>query len=740
MSLDRRLRLSGYLTLALSCTALVYAEIPFLPDLQFCLAPLLTLLLLAWWVEGRWLLPNWGANLLGLLIAVGGSSWLVTQLTNDESLLSRVPLHLALLPYMGPLVMASLLVKVFRPREAGDFWRLQGLGLMQIGLGCVLDGGPEFGILMAAYLAGALACLGLRYRVSTFGERAALSSLGLLFFTVRWMLWIAVPAIVLFLVTPRRDSAAWEPLNNLRTGTNRTLVQGGGDEINLNGTGRIELDDEIALHLVAVDADGQPYSHLPVEQRWRGVVLDWYENGKWTQMHSLPDILRRSQRELPDFGPGQLFLTFTVPPRQPGSLVLAEPIQFGAPPSRLPVVTLTGEGRPRLFGELLGSVQPLKIKGRQEFQYRQVVPASNDPSRTFADGVHPGAYLENLVVLPPHLVPVLKMWTLELLRRLSQQSRYHLPASVRAALTKPPDSFLLEPDEFESVAVVLNDYLALAGEYTYTLELARRDISLDPVLDFLFNVKQGHCERYATALALMLRSLGIPARIVKGFHGLEAQGEGQYVVRHRQAHAWVEILVPHIPSRLPEFDWVGLDPTPMDSATSTPRFSLTRFWEGIERFCLESWRTRIVDYNADEQTDLWDSLMFDRRIAALVKLALVAMATLAVLGVWFVLRRPSRRRTARSRTADAVAFYLRFVRILERYAALRPRYGQTPREYGAMVQTFLQTRPELHALAELPLRVVELFYRVRFGGQTLREEERRALDVQLDRFAEALRC
>lgn len=62
-------------------------------------------------------------------------------------------MELAVLPYTGPLLMAALLVKVFRPRGPGDFWRLQGLGLMQVGLGCVLAAGPEFGGLLLAYLA-----------------------------------------------------------------------------------------------------------------------------------------------------------------------------------------------------------------------------------------------------------------------------------------------------------------------------------------------------------------------------------------------------------------------------------------------------------------------------------------------------------------------------------------------------------------------------------------------------------
>ena len=88
-----------------------------LPGLQVCLGPVLGLLLLAWWVDGRWSLPAWGANALGVLIAARVAVWLALHLSDSESWLSRVPMQLAVLPYTGPLLMAALLVRVFRPRR-----------------------------------------------------------------------------------------------------------------------------------------------------------------------------------------------------------------------------------------------------------------------------------------------------------------------------------------------------------------------------------------------------------------------------------------------------------------------------------------------------------------------------------------------------------------------------------------------------------------------------------------------
>lgn len=749
MPLKPWFRLSCYLTLALSCSALVFAETPFLPDLQICLLPVLALLLLGWWVEGRWRLPNWGANLLGAVIAAGGASWLATQLADNDSLLVRIPLHLALLPYMGPLLLAALLVKVFGSREAGDFWRLQGLGLTQIGLGCVLDGGPVFGSLMTAYLAVALVCLALRYRLAADRREGAPASAFATgwwsAFTLRWTLGIMLPALLLFLLTPRRDNGAWEPLNGLRSDS---LHFSGGEEMNLNDTGRIELDDAIAFQVVAVDSAGRPKVDLPGDQRWRGSVLDQYDNGKWRTAHRLPRMSRlHGQQKLPNFGADQFFLIFTVPPRQPGALVLAEPIRFGPPSARLPVEMLSDEDHSPLFHERAGSILPLPVNSRREHRYRQVVPGGGEGTRP-PEGVSIGHYSANLADPSVRLRPQLQAWTVDLLRRLAESPRYRLPEGVRAELDQPPQSFVIDPDHSEAVARALAEYLAGSGDFTYSLDMARKDLTLDPILDFLINVKQGHCERYATALALMLRSVGIPARLVKGFRGCEHLGDGHYIVRHRHAHAWVEILLPHhatvgtanVPAGGHLYDWLELDPTPPESTESVWHLSLAHLWEEIQRLGRTGWQSLIIGYNAEEQAELWDRLWPLRRPAILLRLGLAVIAMGVVLWMGLFLRRlRRRRRTNGVRPAGTTAFYQRLLHVLGSYTSLRPSVGQTPREYGAAAQTVLRGRPHLAVLAELPVRIVELFYRVRFGAQPLSEEERHALDAELARFAETLR-
>jgi hypothetical protein len=152
------------------------------------------------------------------------------------------------------------------------------------------------------------------------------------------------------------------------------------------------------------------------------------------------------------------------------------------------------------------------------------------------------------------------------------------------------------------------------------------------------------------------------------------------------------------------------------------------------------WRTLIIEYSAEEQTDLWNSLQSGERLATLLVLGLGGLIVVSVVAFFVLLRGLLRQRRKQSvRSTSPVAFYERLLHLLGRYAALRPTFGQTPLEYGQAAQQYLHSKPGLASWAELPLRVIELFYRVRFGGRSLSEEESLDLKSQLGLFAQALR-
>ena len=85
---------------------------------------------------------------------------------------------------------------------------------------------------------------------------------------------------------------------------------------------------------------------------------------------------------------------------------------------------------------------------------------------------------------------------------------------------------------------------ACAPDYGYTLELPQQEVA-DPLADFLFMRRKGYCEYFASAMAVMLRTLGIPSRLVTGFQmGVYNPISDLWVVRASDAHSWVEAWIP----------------------------------------------------------------------------------------------------------------------------------------------------------------------------------------------------
>src|SRR5439155_20806279 len=79
------------------------------------------------------------------------------------ALIDQLPSATWMLPYLGPLLMILIPAKLFRPKDDGDFWWLQLIGLIAVSLGCALTGDPLFGILLLGYVASGLWSLTLFY-------------------------------------------------------------------------------------------------------------------------------------------------------------------------------------------------------------------------------------------------------------------------------------------------------------------------------------------------------------------------------------------------------------------------------------------------------------------------------------------------------------------------------------------------------------------------------------------------
>jgi transglutaminase-like putative cysteine protease len=140
-------------------------------------------------------------------------------------------------------------------------------------------------------------------------------------------------------------------------------------------------------------------------------------------------------------------------------------------------------------------------------------------------------------------------------------------------------------------AAAIESYLS---RFKYTLDLPS-ERQKDPLSNFLFERKEGHCEYFASAMAIMLRTLGIPSRIVTGFHGGEFNElTGNYIIRAKDAHSWVEAYFPDV-------GWVTFDPTPAGAEPAVTVWTRLQLYVDAMR---EFWREWVVNYDFMHQQRL----------------------------------------------------------------------------------------------------------------------------------------
>jgi hypothetical protein len=758
--LDPQLHFLGHLALALSTTCLLESEMAFVPGLIMFLPLFYAFLWISYVSKGRRILATSVSNFLGVLISVLGCLWVFSKISRDAGTPQSLPMPTALVPFVGPILAFLVMLRLFGPKGRRDFWILQGMGMLQVSLACVLTTGTIFAFLFSSYLFSLVWIL-KRYQ-ATRGEvelstnplesRPSLRSMGL-FPSIGWTLVLGVFSVGIFLVTPRTDSASWNPL--LRFGQIRNVggagVTGFAEQMNLNKTGEIELNEDIAMTVSVTDMNDKPYSGLAFDQRWRGAVLEHYDNGVWNRRVMRKPVPKVIQKKLPYFGPEQLILHYELTPRKVGGLFLADPIRFNYsdPDARLPVVIDPPYQDMSFFYEQGSTVQYSMAvsKIRQPIGYKQVVPSRNQGERSVA--TLDNEFLGDLIT--PR-IGALEEWTLGVLGSIKEDPRYGLQkVTFPKGSVREQGRPSIESTYREVVARALSSYLSQSGDFTYTLEIKRVNPNVDPVVDFLLNVKKGHCERYASGLVLMLRSLGIPSRVIKGFRGCNYSDNGSYVIRNNQAHSWVEVLVPQLSSDgtfrqdkvsgRPIFDWLTLDPTPDTELLENQKFSFLRMIaEWVDR-AKAFWRDMIVDYNADQQAEFWYRLFpemsntnLQKLIASLPKIFLGIGFTLfagvgLVLGIPKLIAGIGSLRYVGQNPVRITYDKLKVFALMQ--LRMSPAPGETPLEFAAKLQAellHLQLEPRL---VMIPEKIARTFYAVRFGQADFSKNDSNQLATDL---------
>jgi protein-glutamine gamma-glutamyltransferase len=273
-------------------------------------------------------------------------------------------------------------------------------------------------------------------------------------------------------------------------------------------------------------------------------------------------------------------------------------------------------------------------------------------------------------------------------------------------------------------ALKLKHYLST--QYRYTLVI-KQESSLEPLEEFLFVRRSGNCEYFATAMAVMLRSVGIPARVAGGFQKGDWNPYGGYfMVRMKDAHSWVEAF-------LDGAGWVTFDPSPRAEAEEGffARSAVTFYVDALRM----RWYRYVVNWSLRDQVGVassvhrgaveWRGSLLGARqwLRAVPRWAVVAVAVLMVVAVWALWRHAPG--SARRMTAAAVPrFYIQALRALAR-RGFRRGATETAREFSQRVEGAAP------ALAAAVARITAAYERCRFGAGALSPDEAEVLDAVL---------
>ena len=336
----------------------------------------------------------------------------------------------------------------------------------------------------------------------------------------------------------------------------------------------------------------------------------------------------------------------------------------------------------------------------------------------------------------------------------------------------------------------LEHHFLTDNRFYYALGGIARKASLDPLEDFVRDQPGGHCEYFAGALAMMLRKTGIPSRVMVGYRldtELGHLGQQRYAVRQSDAHSWVEAYIP--PHEIPESlrngpyadwwrrgGWLRLDPT----APLREVMAQSGLWASWKYWATGFWNDYVINFTSDRQesslyipisdffislkerffdVNYWKTIIRDvlRRYADIFRslrqgewhgsdLVLLGLPPLILLTLVYVIFRVIRRvirelhsrkliREQRQRLAT-VGFYLRFEKILQKTGLIRLP-TETQREFARRSIPDLVSMagyPADLSLTDLPIRVVEAFYRVRYGNVALTSSETDEINAILSRL------
>lgn len=586
------------------------------------------------------------------------------------------------------------------------------LALLHLIAGTVLGGGLAYGLSFVGFLIltpGALVLSHLRREVEGNYRQGARDRTGLpvdvprilrsrrvigrpfLLFTCLLSVPVFLFTALLFLLFPR-VGVSLLMVQQVRP----TRVVGFSDRVDLGGVGTLRSDPTLALRVHFDDLPPEPPPRLNLYLR--GALFDRYDGRAWSRSTNLGTS---------PAGDGSLVVLKRMPERADRTMRIElqpidPPVVF-VPSDAVALRVTTRKGElmtraPQIFSGVHGELRYIQTEKRG-LSYELYLQGEGEQLPEPLRPEEIGKYLQ----VPPGLSPRI--------RELAEQfAGEHKSSPSRAARA------------IEA---------ALRANYQYDLE-SPSGAAPDPLVDFLFVSKRGHCEFYSTAMVMMLRLLDVPARNVTGFVGGTFNRFGEfYAVRQGDAHSWVEAY-------LPGRGWTRFDPTPPSSAAPQAEVSgvLAFAREAVEAMA-QRWSEHVVGYNLERQLGYLQTVrdhlrdlspksrgsgggLSGRRLW-LVGIGVGAMA----LGIVWLLRRRPGAGGPPGANAEHAAVAARSIELYRKLEAALAAQG-VPRPPARPPLLHAQVLCEAgHPTGEEALALTRLYLRARFAGEPLSAAEER---------------
>lgn len=630
---------------------------------------------------GRWV------ERLGVTVAVAMLLWAVYLLS----------LGIDFLPPMLGLVLVLIGTEALKPLEAHNDMRLYGLSFALLIAATAYYPGILFGLSFVAYVVlGTLAMMVGHLRRQAEHFRVASIPIRRPFLTATAALSVVtvLMSLAVFLAFPRLPRTWSGP----RLRSSEVQMAGFSDEVSLAEHGsRIYPNPAVVLR---VEFPDRPARSAPADAgglHWRGRSYDRFDGVRWSRSRFLPPTARaETETYLSQWGsPFRQHKIYGGP--------LDAKILFGLHP----IVEIEPQSK----------IRPIALSSG-DFSYW----GSDAPIYTVLSAARPAAAA--LRTVPPSGSLPASGFYLQTPNDLSPRFRALADSLVRGHTTR-----------YDRVIAVER---WLQTEFRYTLDLPNtaREARLEY---FLFQRRAGHCEYFSTAMAVLLRGVGIPTRNVNGFLGGEWNPTGRFLaVTQNSAHSWVEVW-------FPGYGWVPFDPTPAGGGLPSlaDEVGIGSSWTWPARFWFDGmqhrWYRWVVDYNLEKQIAVFrevgdffsgDNARSQRssRLAPLRRLLpwFVGLGTVALL-LWFFRPRRIRRRRASRET--------------RLYLALRRRYERAGYPKSSTPLDFLQAlrQPNAPGLAHAEV-LVSLYLRARFAGEDIGDVGRQRMREELTATRRALRA